>query len=209
MHHRYHYFSQVCCCIKGGACGEESCPCFCLCLEAHICNGAAVSASRALVMDQYDLVADPCDNQLMRFSNCLQYMSCVCHTLAVIDNSFDDLARIIDFIAELVYHTVSGCMTSQVATEVNYQLAQPPSPSGLAPEGQFIDRDGNMNAYPHKEGSKGGNNNNYGNGNYNSQNNYRDYGGQYQNDNNNGSIPVAYATPMGGPDGQYSKSDLS
>ena len=32
----------------------------------------AVSASRALVMDQYDLSADPCDNRLINFNNCIQ-----------------------------------------------------------------------------------------------------------------------------------------
>lgn len=118
----------VCCCIKGGSCYEESCPTCCLCLEAHCCNGPAVSASRALVMDQYNLIADPCDNQLARFSNCMQYLTCICYTLAMFDDSFRDLAQIIDFIAEIVYHTVSGCMTSQVAAEINYQITQGNTP---------------------------------------------------------------------------------
>lgn len=39
-----------CCCIKSGELNESSCPNFCLCLEAHCCNGLAISASRNLVM---------------------------------------------------------------------------------------------------------------------------------------------------------------
>lgn len=112
------------CCIKGGACGEESCPSLCLCCEAHLCNGPAVSASRMLVMDRHDLMSDPCDNQLIRCNNCLQIISCVCDTLAMIDQSFRDLAHIIDLIAEITYHTISGCMTAQTAHEINYQDEQ-------------------------------------------------------------------------------------
>jgi hypothetical protein len=73
------------------------------------------------MMDQYELMADPCDNRLIRFSNFMQILSCVCHVLAMIDGNFRTLADIIDLIADLVYHTVSGCMTAQVAMEIDYQ----------------------------------------------------------------------------------------
>ena len=59
-----------CCCFKGGACGEKHCPHCCLCLEAFCCVGPSMSSSRAYIMDMYDLKSDPCDNRLIRFSNC-------------------------------------------------------------------------------------------------------------------------------------------
>jgi hypothetical protein len=112
----------VCCCISAGNCGEESCPELCLCCEAHLCNGPAVSASRGTVMDRYDLMSDPCDNRLIAFSNCMDLLSCCCDILAIIDGSFHECARIVDLIQDLVFHTVSGCMTAQVAHEINLRI---------------------------------------------------------------------------------------
>ena len=65
-------------------------------------------------MDQYNLMMDPCDYRLIRCSNCLQILSCLCWILALIDDSFMAMAQIVDWIADLVYATVSGCMTAQV-----------------------------------------------------------------------------------------------
>lgn len=59
-----------CMCFKAGSCGESSCPELCLCLESFCCLGPAMSSSRMFVMDQYDLRPDPCDNRLIRFTNC-------------------------------------------------------------------------------------------------------------------------------------------
>lgn len=66
------------------------------------------------VMDQYELQSDPCDNRLIRCNNCLQILACFCDILAIIDESFRGLAFFFDHLADLVYHTVSGCMTAQV-----------------------------------------------------------------------------------------------
>jgi hypothetical protein len=46
----------------------------------------------------------------------------VCDTVAIFYPDARDLANIIDMIAEITYHTVSGCMTAQVAHEINYQM---------------------------------------------------------------------------------------
>jgi len=67
---------------------------------------------------------DPCDNRLIRCNNCLQALRCICDTIAIFYKDAQDLATIIDIIAEITYHTVSGCMTAQVAHEINYQNAQ-------------------------------------------------------------------------------------
>ena len=95
-----------------------------MCCEVTLCPGLAVSASRMTIMDQYDLRSDPCDNRLIRFNNCMQMLSCVCWVLAFIDNQFMECARIIDLIADIIFHTVSGCMTAQVAYEMKYQEQQ-------------------------------------------------------------------------------------
>lgn len=143
-----------CCCgmVGAGKCGESNCPSLCLCLEAHCCNGLALSASRNVMMEHYELTADPCDNRLIRCSNCMQILSCFCHILAIIDGSFRDLAQIIDLIADIIYHTVSGCMTAQVATEIDYQKAQHRFPISAS------------NAGPPRQGGQG---DNYGDNAYN------------------------------------------
>eukprot|EP00286_Rhodomonas_abbreviata_P024298 CAMPEP_0181311936 /NCGR_PEP_ID=MMETSP1101-20121128/13420_1 /TAXON_ID=46948 /ORGANISM="Rhodomonas abbreviata, Strain Caron Lab Isolate" /LENGTH=219 /DNA_ID=CAMNT_0023418735 /DNA_START=77 /DNA_END=736 /DNA_ORIENTATION=- len=111
----------VCCCLKAGSCGEENCPQCCAFLEGCVCNFAAVSASRQYVMEKYDLTSDPCDYRLIRINNCLQAIACLCNILAIFIAEFREIARILSLIADLFYHTVSGCMTAQVAYEVDYQ----------------------------------------------------------------------------------------
>jgi hypothetical protein len=102
------------CCFKAGMCGEENCPDLCLCVESCLCNCFAVSASRMYVMDKYQLSTDPCDYRLIRINNCLQMLACICHILAQINDIFEAASAIIDRIADLMYHCVSGCMTAQV-----------------------------------------------------------------------------------------------
>jgi hypothetical protein len=102
------------CCFKAGACGEESCPDACLCLEAFLCNSLAVSSSRMYVMDKYELSSDPCDYRLIRISNCIQLAACICDIVAIFNRELRHLARVLDHLADLVYHIMSGCMTSQV-----------------------------------------------------------------------------------------------
>jgi hypothetical protein len=102
------------CCFKAGTMGEESCPDACLCLEACLCNGFAVSASRMYVMDKYELSSDPCDYRLIRVNNCIQVFACICNLVAIFNRDLRHFSRILDHVADLVFHTVSGCMTAQV-----------------------------------------------------------------------------------------------
>eukprot|EP01039_Chlorochromonas_danica_P006424 gene6424-7083_t len=113
------YFN--CCCCKAGSCCESTCPCCCLCIEAHCCNFMAVSASRIYVMEKYDLTSDPCDYRLIRINNCLQCLACLCTILSIFNSAFNDCSRLVSLIADCFYHCVSGCMTAQVAFEVDYQ----------------------------------------------------------------------------------------
>jgi hypothetical protein len=122
-------YYTICCCIKGGSCHEDSCPDLCAFLEGCCCNCVAISASRVYTMEKYNLQSDACDYRLIRINNCLQMLSCVCDILAMFNDGFRQIAQIIDMIANLFYHTISGCMTAQVAYEIDYQLANPKSPA--------------------------------------------------------------------------------
>ena len=73
------------------------------------------------LMDQYDLKTDPCEYRMIRISNCIQMISCIIDIMAIFDNSLREVSRIIDIIADVVYHTISGCMTAQVAIELDYR----------------------------------------------------------------------------------------
>jgi len=65
-------------------------------------------------MEKYNLASDPCDYRLIRINNCLQMLACICSVLAIIDDGFRQIADLINNIADLFYHTISGCMTAQV-----------------------------------------------------------------------------------------------
>ena len=110
-----------CLCFKAGNCCETICPYPCLCLESFLCIGPSVSSSRIYVMDQFELTSDPCDRRLIRFNNCLQMLSCICNILAIIDNSFRELAAIIQCIADVVFLMTVGCQVAQTRREVDYQ----------------------------------------------------------------------------------------
>jgi hypothetical protein len=107
-------FYPKCCCFEPGNCGEQSCPELCLFTESCCCNGAAISSTRAFVATKYGLHSDPCDYRLIRISNCLFMITCVCDILAIIDDNFRQIARIVDWIYDIFYHCVTGCMTAQV-----------------------------------------------------------------------------------------------
>eukprot|EP01041_Mallomonas_annulata_P010134 gene10134-21133_t len=100
------YFNTPCC--QGGQCGESSCPEFCLCLESCCCLGPSVSSSRLYTMDRFSLQSDPCDNRLIRFSNCLQVFSCICDILSIFIRELRDCAQILDCIAQTVFYCMMG-----------------------------------------------------------------------------------------------------
>ena len=141
------------------------CPSLCLCVEGCCCNFAAVSASRNLIMEKYQLSSDPCDFALIRCTNMLLCLSCMCSVLTVTGLPFISEATwwvkrcmdvfllmifvciythavksiflsfllcilslhynyditslsffpsLLHVLADLMYFTVSGCMTAQV-----------------------------------------------------------------------------------------------
>jgi len=116
-------YMPACCCFNPGSCCESDFPRTCMCCEIICCPGLAVSSTRFLMMDHYNLAADECDNRLIRFNNCIQILSCFCHILAIFDRNFRELAQIIDLIADIVFFTTAGCMTAQVDYEIKYREA--------------------------------------------------------------------------------------
>jgi hypothetical protein len=54
------------------------------------------------VMDTRDIVPDPCDNRIIRFSNCMQCLSSILNCLAMCIEQLRDVAEIVDLIAGLI-----------------------------------------------------------------------------------------------------------
>ncbi|KAJ8600240.1 hypothetical protein CTAYLR_001980 [Chrysophaeum taylorii] len=129
------YLPKCCCGLwnpgRCGCCGcyESSCPTCCLCLEACICPGLVITGSRLLAMDMYQIQPDPCDNRLIRFNNCIQCLACICHILAIVNDSFRDCAAIIDCIADVVFFSTAGCMVAQLNRELIVRKAAGGSPA--------------------------------------------------------------------------------
>jgi hypothetical protein len=73
-------------------------------------------------MEKYDLTSDPCDYRLIRINNCLQALACICTVLSIFISSCRDLSVLVNIIADLFYHCVSGCMTAQVKIYCVYLL---------------------------------------------------------------------------------------
>lgn len=126
-------YVPACCCFSPGSCCESDLPRTCMCVEAFCCAGLAISSTRFVMMDQYHLAADECDNRLIRFNNCIQILSCVCHVAAIFNNNLRSLAQIIDLIADIVFFSTAGCMTAQVDYELKYResLGGGPAPRPL------------------------------------------------------------------------------
>jgi len=55
----------------------------------------------------------------------LQALACICDILAIFVAELRQVAQIIDRIADIFYHTITGCMTAQVSHEMNYQNSLP------------------------------------------------------------------------------------
>ena len=104
-------------CFRAGSCGDKGNTC-CLVCEAVCCTSCAVSASRQLVMDTRNIVPDPCDNQIIRFSNFMQLLACVCDIVGIFWKPARHLAHTIEHIAHLVYLGTAACMTAQAHHEI-------------------------------------------------------------------------------------------
>lgn len=109
-----------CCCLQPGSMGESTCPIPCMCLEACICLGPAVSATSNVIRERYQLGLDADDVRLIRCSNCLFCFSVILNIVSsCTDCEGDDtLAAIVDCISDCVFISVAGCMTAQANHEM-------------------------------------------------------------------------------------------
>ena len=104
-----------CCCFEPGKMGEQSCPNFCLCIESFCCTTVSISSTRSATMRTYGLSSDPFDRQLIRFTNCMICLSCLCQ---VCNCKGKDMVRTA---TDIVVATVMGCMVAQVDHELSYR----------------------------------------------------------------------------------------
>ena len=114
------YFPK-CLCFYPGNCGEKQCPMTCMVCESILCPGFAISASRALIMDNYNIRPDPCDNRLIRLNNFIQLLNCICNLFANFNKNFKKGAIILNLISECFFISTVGCMTAQVYNEINFR----------------------------------------------------------------------------------------
>jgi hypothetical protein len=125
-----------CCCLQPGQMGEETCPVPCMCMEACLCPGLAVSATSMVVRQHHGLGLDADDVRLIRCSNCLQIFACFCHIVACMTDceADDKIAQIVDCVADAVFCSVAGCTTAQAHHEIKLQENR------SAPTAQRMDR---------------------------------------------------------------------
>ena len=103
-------------CFRAGSCGDEGNPC-CLVLEVLICPCFAVQGTRFYVMDTRNIAPSGTDNKLIRFNNALQVLACLCQFCGCDD------ADLVSLAADIMWCTLVGCMSAQVAAELSAERA--------------------------------------------------------------------------------------
>lgn len=111
----------------------------CLCLEGCCCPINALQMTRLYVMDADDLSPDPCDYKIIRCSNCLQYLSCLCHVLACFFEELRECAQVVDCIADCFTFSMAGCMGAQLCAQIKYHKSSLNAKVGGAPVQQILD----------------------------------------------------------------------
>jgi len=116
------YVPKLCCIdfpntCKGSAVG--------LCCEGCCCPIFSLSIARIHLMDMKDIHPDPTDYQIIQFSNFCQLLSCICNILAIFMPELEDLANLIDCIADTITASVAGCMGAQIAAELKEGCGAP------------------------------------------------------------------------------------
>ncbi|KAJ1404277.1 hypothetical protein B484DRAFT_338183, partial [Ochromonadaceae sp. CCMP2298] len=116
------YFDSSC--FRAGCLGESRCPRVCLATEACCCLGPSVSASRMSVMDQHSLQSDPCDNRIIRLTNCLMLLGCLCDVLSICFKQLGHCKSAVHHVSNCIAYTTIGCMTSQVLYEIKIRQSK-------------------------------------------------------------------------------------
>mmetsp|Transcript_19428 Transcript_19428/g.54306 ORF Transcript_19428/g.54306 Transcript_19428/m.54306 type:complete len:271 (-) Transcript_19428:1711-2523(-) len=141
----------ICCnglCPCSGRMGEQSAPGCCLCLEVVLCFAQSVASTRWMIQDELRLQTTKCDNCIIGTMIALQYLACLCHIAACITGSgeLQEIARLVDCLADLMWCTVCGCMQTQHKIELDERDKNPGMSPVTAPPIQAIAAGGY--AYP-------------------------------------------------------------
>ncbi|GAB4814520.1 hypothetical protein N2152v2_001566 [Parachlorella kessleri] len=145
----YNDMSRYVCCGGylpcSGRCGEQSCPEFCLAMEAWLCFGQSVASTRWMLQDEMHIQNTDCDNCIIATMVFFQYLSCICWLAACITGSgeINDIAQIIDNIADCLWVSVCACMQTQHKVQLderdrNPGLVRPPVAPYIAPGQQAM-----------------------------------------------------------------------
>lgn len=145
----YNDMSRYVCCNGdlpcSGRCGEQRCPECCLCLEVFCCFGQSVASTRWLLQDEMHIQNTDCDNCIIATMIFFQYLSCLCWLAACITGNdvIQDMAQIIDIIADCLWVSVCACMQTQHKVQIderdsNPGLVRPPIGPYVAPGQQAM-----------------------------------------------------------------------
>ena len=94
-------------------------------------------------MDEYALIQEDSDIQIIRCNNCCQMIACICQLLAICCRDLQTIADIISCLAHCIFLATAGCMAAQIAVEKNHQIdlekERPKGMSaGMVPPGQMV-----------------------------------------------------------------------
>lgn len=114
----------ICCngaCPCSGRCGEQKNPELCLCLEVSCCFAQSVASTRWMIQDELGIQNTQCDNCIIGTMIAMQYFACICSIAACLTGSdeINDLAQLLDCVADILWCTVCACMQTQHKEELD------------------------------------------------------------------------------------------
>ncbi|KAK3283687.1 hypothetical protein CYMTET_8624 [Cymbomonas tetramitiformis] len=130
----------VCCqgmCPCSGKMGERNCPEACLGLEVICCFAQSVAATRMTIQDERLIENTQCDNCIIGFMLLLNQLACIFRCAAAISGSkeIEQIADILDCLADIVYMSVCACMQTQHKVELDVRDGKKPAKEGCAGAG--------------------------------------------------------------------------
>jgi hypothetical protein len=80
-----------------------------------------------MLQDEMQLMNTKCDNAIIGVMIAAQYLACICWLAACITGNdvLNDIARIIDLIADIMWCTVCGCMQTQHKVQLDERDVNP------------------------------------------------------------------------------------
>tara|TARA_Y100000389_G_scaffold205141_1_gene264003 strand:- start:27112 stop:27903 length:792 start_codon:yes stop_codon:yes gene_type:complete len=92
-----------------------------ICLESCFCPSLSVSSTRFLLMDNFNLTLDPCDNRIIRFNNMIMILSCICRCASKMNPDLLQFVKCLEHVSDCVYLSTIGCTVAQINREIIYR----------------------------------------------------------------------------------------